>query len=75
MGPTLLTGEIAAISVLESLAIIGEDRAKHERERLWDEIFQIERSFVKNVVDARLSLMRTFFEKHGGKPPKMLVNY
>lgn len=52
LGPTLLTGEIAAISVLEVLTFINAEDAKQKREELWEEVFQIESCFNENIVNA-----------------------
>src|SRR5699024_32908 len=65
LGPTLLTGEIAAISVLEVLTFINAEEAKQKREELWEEVSQIESCFNENIVNARLTLMENTVEEIG----------
>lgn len=75
LGPTLLTGEIAAMSVLEALSLINAKEAEEKRKELWSEVFQIESCFNKDAVNPRLSLMKNPLEKHKGIIQKPSMNH
>lgn len=75
LGPTILTGEIAAISALVSLKLVDKEEADRAKRVLWDELLHLERVSDGNRLDARISLMRNFNEKHGGKSSQILLSH
>lgn len=57
MGGILLTGEVAAVSVLESLDFISKEQAVERKEDLWKELYRIETAVSNEVSDARLAII------------------
>ncbi|WP_010531921.1 NAD(P)/FAD-dependent oxidoreductase [Lentibacillus jeotgali] len=67
MGGILLTGEIAAISAVESLNAASTVQIKEEKEYLWNELYRIE---YNSVLEARLDVINELHnEKDAQLPP------
>lgn len=63
MGAILLTGELAAVSVEESLGILSEELAIKRRASLWKELYCIEIAASRETFNARMTLIKDFHEK------------
>ncbi len=65
LGSILLTGEIAALSALESLQFISERDSNRKKAALWEELYQIETFFNKDTMLARLELVKHYHSERG----------
>lgn len=72
MGSILVTGAIAGVSVLESLSILRPEQAAKRRQQLWHELYRMESSQHKDILDARLAVMKDFCFESGRPIPKYL---
>ncbi|GGB45723.1 hypothetical protein GCM10011409_24130 [Lentibacillus populi] len=60
LGPILLTAEIAAVSVAETLNGLSKEEANVKRELSWQELYRLESAESQNAFHARVNLMRSF---------------
>lgn len=67
MGGILVTGEIAGVSVLESLEVLQTKDVKEIKQKLWKELYRIECAYSKNTFEARLAVIKDFCLE-SGKP-------
>lgn len=65
IGPILLTGEIAAISVIEELGFIGKQTAADQRKALWKELFKLEIGENESAFRARSRLIENVHKRMG----------
>ncbi|WP_404455316.1 NAD(P)/FAD-dependent oxidoreductase [Virgibacillus necropolis] len=64
IGAILLTGEIAAVSVVESLGVLCEEQATERRASLWKELYYLETVNTQETYSARMNLVRGFHEEN-----------
>lgn len=62
MGAILLTGEIAAVNVIESLGTLGNEQIMEKKACLWKELNRIEEN-AAHVFDARVTLIKAFHKE------------
>lgn len=72
IGGIMLTGEIAAVSVMETLNAISLEHAKEEKQYLWDELYRIESAENRLRFDARLHVIQNLHQEMGTQLPSYL---
>ncbi|MFD1067513.1 NAD(P)/FAD-dependent oxidoreductase [Oceanobacillus locisalsi] len=63
IGSILLTGEIAAISALEEIGLLGQKRAMDSRKKLWKKLSNLENDINEKTFQARFEIINHFYQK------------
>lgn len=72
MGGILLTSEIAAASILETLNAASSAKIEEEKKYLWDELYRIESAENRSTLNARLEVIRNHHHETGVQLPAYL---
>ncbi|SFB38599.1 sarcosine oxidase subunit alpha [Lentibacillus halodurans] len=72
IGGILLTGEIAAASILEKSNAANSLKIEEEKKYLWGELYRIESAENPSALDARLDVIRNFHHETGIQLPVYL---
>jgi len=72
MAGVLLTGEMAALSVMEVLNIVDSQEIERQRKYLWENLCLFESKENRDALDARLNLIQAFHHEMGNQMPTYL---